>query len=78
MAVSYDGEPLGVVDRQGVQVNGRQVRFLASECASTYRWTANNDRLTLDLVKDTCPDYQGTPDAAYMTALYTAAPFARS
>ena len=77
MAVTYDGQALGVVDRQGVSVEGRQVRFVLAECASTFRWTANDDRLTLDLVKDTCPDYLGTPDAAYMTALYTVAPFGR-
>ena len=78
MAITYDGKPLGVVDRQGVQVVGHQVRFVLADCASTYRWTANDERLTLELVKDTCPDYKGTPDAAYMTALYAAVPFARA
>ena len=35
------------------------------------------DRLRFDLVDDTCPDYQGTPDAAIMAGLYAALPFQR-
>lgn len=78
MAVTVDDAPLGVIDRQAVEVEDRQVRFIATDCPATFRWTATGDRLTLELMKDTCPDVDGTPDAAYQTALYASVPFERA
>ena len=76
---TLDGTPLGVIDRQVVEVEGERVRFAVdgSTCAATLRWTLHEASLRLKLMKDTCPDYNGTPDAAYMTVIYTAAPFER-
>ena len=77
MTVTFDGRTLGVIDRQSVAVHGQQVAFSTSGCTSTFRWTRKADRLTLSLVKDACPDFHGTPDAAYATALYASVPFER-
>jgi len=80
MTVAIDGHPLGVIDRQSVEVHGQQVDFTTTTigCPSTFRWTTTADHLTLRLMKDTCPDVEGTPDAAYATALYASVPFERA
>jgi outer membrane protein TolC len=76
---TVDAQPQGVQDREAYTSSGQTITLkpIGSSCSSTFTWAVDSDRLTLDLSEDTCPDYEGTPDAAMMTALYTALPFQR-
>lgn len=74
-----DGTPQGQVDHQTYEVSGRSITLTVEDgsCASILRWRVSDDRLTLRVVSDDCPDYLGVPDEAYIQKLYAAAPFRR-
>jgi hypothetical protein len=76
---TVDDRPLGVQDREGFTADGSTITLepIGSSCASIFGWHVKADQLTLALTEDTCLDYQGTPDEAYMRALYTAMAFTR-
>lgn len=80
MGISVDGGATDNVDYESFDVRGRRMAFIqqGTECEAILRWTVTGDRLRLSLVEDPCPDVEGTPDAAYLIALYSALPFARS
>lgn len=75
----WDGTSRGQVDHQTYEVSGRSITFTVEDgsCASVLRWRVVEDRLTLRIVSDDCPDYLGVPDEAYIQKLYAAAPFRR-
>lgn len=77
--VTIDGETQGVWDRQSYTTDGRTIAFSVENgtCSSTFRWDVAGDLLTFRLLKDTCPDYEGTPDSAYMETLYASVPYRR-
>jgi hypothetical protein len=72
---TYDGKPVGVIDRQSIELQGQRVRFFLQACGADVEWTRQGSTLTLTVVDDNCPDHLGTPDVAYMTALYASVPF---
>ena len=76
---TYDGVSGGVEDVQSYVVRAHTVSLIpaGSSCRSRFHWQVRGDRLTLHLISDTCPDFRGTPDEAYMHKLYAAAPFKR-
>ena len=76
---SVDDRTQGVQDRQAYTASGSTIELqpIGSSCRAAFNWTVTGDRLRFDLVDDTCPDYQGTPDAAIMVGLYASAPFQR-
>jgi hypothetical protein len=77
--VSVDGNTASDVDFQSYEIRGERIAFIqqGTGCEARFAWTVTDDRLRLRLLSDPCADYQGTPDAAYLTALYTALPFSR-
>jgi hypothetical protein len=79
LSSAVDDRPMDVQDREAYTVEGQTLTLkpLSASCASTFTWTVSGDQLAMRLSEDTCPDYQGTPDEAYMRALYTALPFRR-
>ena len=68
------------VDFQSYQVRGGRITFTTQGpfCESIFTWSVRRDLLRLNLLRDHCPDFEGAPDAAYSTALYTTLRFARS
>lgn len=45
---------------------------------TTFRWTIVGDRLELELIEDTQPDYLGLPTDVWVAALFTSEPFVRA
>ncbi len=76
---SVDDRTQGVQDRQAYTASETAIELqpIGSSCRAAFNWTVTGDRLRFDLVDDTCPDYQGTPDAAIMVGLYASVPFQR-
>ena len=79
LSSSVDDEPQGIQDRQAFTVDGRTVEFApyGAGCTTTLQWEIKGEILRFVPQRDTCPDYLGTPDIAYMVALYASAPFVR-
>ena len=75
--VSIDGDRSTDVDVQDYDVRGDRIAFIqqGTACEALFAWTVRDQRLRLRLLDDPCADYEGTPDAAYLTALYTTIPF---
>ena len=74
-----DGRPLGVMDRQAYEIQGRRVVLSPQGlgCSSTLRWTVSGGRLTMRLVEDDCPDAFGAPNEAFMMSEFMVVPFER-
>jgi hypothetical protein len=72
--------PVNNVDFQSYEVRGGRIAFTpqGTVCESIFTWSVRRDLLRLHLLRDHCPDFEGAPDAAYSTALYTTLRFARS
>jgi hypothetical protein len=79
LASAVDDNPASVQDHEAYTASGQTITFepIGSGCGTTFTWAVTGDQLTFELAQDTCPAYQGTPDEAYMRALYTAVPFQR-
>jgi hypothetical protein len=80
MARTVDDAVPETQDVEGYEVSGDQVVFTpeASTCSTTLDWRVAGDQLLLRPVSDTCPPYRGTPDLAFMEALYGALAFTRT
>ncbi len=76
---TVDDRTLGIQDRQAYTGSGSTIELapIGSSCRAAFNWTVTDDVLRFELVDDTCPDYQGAPDAAILTGLYGALPFQR-
>jgi hypothetical protein len=74
---SVSGAAAEVQDSETYVVNGASLELTpdGSSCVAVLGWQVEGDQLRLRVVSDSCPDYQGTPDEAYMQALYGAFPF---
>jgi hypothetical protein len=66
--IDYDAEYL---------VKGDTVKVTHSTGSTTHRWSVDGDRLTLEWVSTTQPDYNGVPDEVYQRALYMTSEFTR-
>ena len=75
--VSIDDDRSTDVDVQDYDVRGDRIAFIqqGTGCEALFTWAVRDDRLRLRLLDDPCGPYQGTPDGAYLTALYTTLPF---
>ena len=80
MWLAVDEGILDVVDVQGYTADGNRIRLKPDGlgCATDLRWRVTNDVLRLQMLKDTCPRYRGTPDEAILRGLYTTYPFTRA
>lgn len=77
LSVTIDGETQGVWDRQSYTAEDRRITFSTGTCSSELGWRVAGDELTFRLLRDACPDYQGTPDKVYLQALYASVPYTR-
>jgi hypothetical protein len=79
MTTSVDGVSRGVQDSQLAHITGDRVVVTphGADCNAALGWRVRGDVLTLDLRRDSCPDYQGSPDEAYLRSLYTSTSFTR-
>jgi hypothetical protein len=51
--------------------------YSSSGGTTTFRWTIEGDRLELELLEDTQPDYLGLETDVWVAALFTSEPFVR-
>jgi hypothetical protein len=79
MARAVDDAASDIQDVEGYEVSGDRVTFTpqTSTCSTTFDWQVRGGRLRLHPVSDSCPPYRGTPDIAFMEALYGAVAFTR-
>ena len=79
MTWTVDDRQLGFQDRQAYTASGSTIELvpLGAACRAAFNRTVTDDVLRFELVDDTCPDYQGAPDAAILTGLDGALPFER-
>jgi hypothetical protein len=76
---AVDGAAAEVQDSESYTVNRNRLELKPdSNCSSVLDWQVDGDQLRLAVVSDSCPDYRGTPDEAYIQSLYAAFPFTRS
>jgi len=67
--IDYDAE---------YKVDGDTVEKIHSTGSTTFRWSVDGDRLTLEWLSTTEPPANGIPDEVYQRALYMTAEFMRS
>src|SRR5262245_23052650 len=79
VAKAVDDGASEIVDVQSYEVQNDRVAFQpeGSACRTVLACRVSGDTLRLSLRDDTCRDYRGTPNEAYMHASYVAVPFTR-
>jgi hypothetical protein len=72
------GEPRLEIDYDaGYAVRGDEVDKVHATGATTYRWTVDGDRLTLEWLRSTEPPSEGIPDEVFSRVLYMTRDFER-
>jgi hypothetical protein len=80
MSKGADDAPPQVADVQAYRVSGDRIVLYQQGvgCRTALRWTVTGDRLRMTALHDECPDVDGTPELAYVHALYVALTFTRA
>ncbi|HYN37136.1 MAG TPA: hypothetical protein VEV82_09205 [Actinomycetota bacterium] len=73
------GEPREEIDYDAEYlIDGNKVGKIHATGATTYRWSVDGERLTLEWLKSTEPPYKGIPDEVFVRALYQTDEFTKS